>query len=135
MRKVGTKVFSGSEKKMKYLKEKSAFHLNVLCHWFGSKRFNSFGRWFVLSQYNNCLSCFWRYRFLLFTIYSSHLYFSRCVETQVYVLCALYSVLFHCRCIFKCFDEKTNGADNDDVLIEISLGIYVSFEVEKLIQK
>lgn len=69
---------------------------------------------------------------LLYTIYSSHLYFSRRVETHVYVPCALYSILFHCRCIFECFDEKRNRADNDDVFIEIPLGIYVSFEFVKV---
>lgn len=47
---------------------------------------------------------------LLYTIYSSHLYFSRRVQTHVYVPCALYSILFHCCCIFECFDgEKKRG--------------------------
>lgn len=47
---------------------------------------------------------------LLYTIYSSHLYFSRRVQTHVYVPCELYSILFHCCCIFECFDgEKKRG--------------------------
>lgn len=69
---------------------------------------------------------------LLYNIYSSHLYFSRRVETHVYVPCALYSILFHCCCIFECFDDEKKRADNDDVFIEIPLGIYVSFEVVKV---
>lgn len=69
---------------------------------------------------------------LLYTIYSSHLYF-------LDVFKHMYTFLVHCIPFYfidvaflNVLMVKRNGADNDDVFIEIPLGIYVSFEFVKV---